>query len=175
MKKLHWLCRAEKAENDARAVPRIKIMNKHLLFLVLTILLLTGSAAAQVKRKPIKFTPEQLAAAVLKAFKAKDFSKLNAARLYLKSLEVAFRSDYEYTTTVKTAKTLKQATQEMFYDAKGKPADVNTSSGALKNCRKGICRYDVAVTAHNTIFLESITYGMKNGSAYIKRITFAAD
>lgn len=150
-------------------------MNKLVLLLVLSILSLTGGAAAQLKRKPVKFTPNQLAEAVLKAFDAKDFSKLDAARPYLKSLQVAFRSDYEEKTTVDTAKTLKQATKGMFYDDKEKPVEVNTSSGALKKCQKGICRYDVVVSAHNTIFLESITYGMKNGSAYIKRITFAGD
>lgn len=150
------------------------IMNKPLSFTIVLILLLTGSAAAQI-HKPVKYTPDQLAAAVLKAFDAKDFGRLDAARPYQKSIQIAYRSDYEDKTTVSTAKTLKQATKGMFYDRKGKPAYTNTSSGPLKKCRNGICSYDVVVSAHNTIFLESITYGIKNGSAYIKRITFAAD
>ncbi len=149
-------------------------MNKRSLLLVISILLLTGIAGAQVRQKPDKFTPNQLAEAVLKAFEAKDFSDLDKLHPYLSSIQVGYRSEYDEKTTVETVKSLKQATKGLFAELK-KPDPGTVSSGPVKKCQKGICTYDVEVTLHRMTILQSISCGMKNGSAYIKRITFAAD
>lgn len=150
-------------------------MNKRSLLLVVSILLFTGIAGAQVRQKPVKYTPVQLAEAVLKAFEGKDFSQLDKEHPYLNSIQVAFRSEYDETTTVgNTVKSLKQATKGLFADLR-KPDPGTVNSGPVKKCEKGVCTYDVEVTLHRMTILHSISYGMKNGSAYIKRITFAGD
>jgi hypothetical protein len=64
---------------------------------------------------------------------------------------------------IKTVKTMKEA-ERLFRGS------TNLNIGPLIKCEKGTCTYDVSVGAHNNLYLQSITYGNKNGSAYLKTI-----
>lgn len=140
-------------------------MNKRLPLLVLSILLLTGGALAQGKTKPAKMTAEQLANAVSKAFKEKRLGRLDALRPYLKTVQIITEDTLgeEPERHIETVKTMKQA-ERMFRGS------TNLNTGPLIKCEKGTCTYDVSVGAHNNLYLQSITYGIKNGSAYLKSI-----
>lgn len=140
-------------------------MNKRLLLLVLSMLLLTTGALAQGKSKQTKMTAEQLARAVSKVFKEKRLGRLDASRPYLKTVQIITEDTLgeEPERRIETVKTMKQA-ERMFRGS------TNLNIGPLIKCEKGICTYDVSVGAHNNLYLQSITYGYRKGSAYLKTI-----
>jgi hypothetical protein len=141
-----------------------KNMNKRLLLLVLSMLLLTTGALAQSKSKQTKMTAEQLAKAVSKAFKEKRLGRLDASHPYLKTVQIITEDTLgegpeRHTEIVKT---MKQA-ERMFRAS-------NLNTGPLIECEKGTCTYNVQAGLHNNLYLQSITYGYRKGSAYLKTI-----
>ncbi|HKC66217.1 MAG TPA: hypothetical protein VKB86_21410 [Pyrinomonadaceae bacterium] len=109
---------------------------------------------------------DQLATEVADAFKAKDLGKLDADHPYLRAVRIRLEHSITARIEIRSFKTLAQV--EHWFRRGG--LDPNRSSGAIKQCRRGVCTFDMEGMLHNTLYLQKITYGITKGRPYIKAI-----
>jgi len=109
---------------------------------------------------------DQLATEVADAFKAKELGKLDADHPYLGAVRIRLEHSISARIEIRSFKRLAQA--ERWFKRGGQ--DPNRSGGALNQCGRGICTFAMEGMLHNTLYLKSISYGIRKGRPYIKAI-----
>ena len=108
----------------------------------------------------------QLATEVADAFKAKDLGKLDADHPFPGAVRI--RVEHSITDRIEIKSFRKLAQAERWFRRGG--LDPNRSSGLLNQCRRGVCTFQMEGMLHNTLYLKSISYGIRRGRPYIKTI-----
>jgi hypothetical protein len=109
-------------------------------------------------------TAEQLARAVADAFS--DLGSLDASRPYMGTVRIRLEHSITGEFETRSFRTLAQA--ERWLSRGGR--DPGRSSGTLRGCRRGVCTFEQEGMLHNTLYLQSVIYGMRSGRPYIRSI-----
>lgn len=65
-------------------------------------------------------------------------------------------------------RTLLQA--ELWLKSRERAEGPGRNIGPLQQCTKGVCTFELSGMLHNNIYLQRITYGVRQGKPYIKAI-----
>jgi hypothetical protein len=121
-------------------------------------------------------TIQQLANAVADAFTMGTLGGLDAGRPYVGTVRMVIEN-LSGEIERKTVRTLAQA--ERWLKSRethdGQMTFPRRNSGALLQCRRGLCTFEPAGGLHNMLYIAKITYGMMKGKPYIKTIYLVND
>lgn len=111
-------------------------------------------------------TVEELARAVADAFAASELGRLDRMRPYMGMVRIHVEHSISGAVENRSFRTLAQV--EQWFRRGGR--DPNRSSGTLRQCRRGVCTFAQEGMLHNTLYLRSITYGLRRGRPYVRAI-----
>ena len=151
-------------------------MNKKIVKSLLAIPVLLFGLSLTIQAKPLckKQTVEELVKTVAESFEAKTLRSLDSDRPYVGKVRIVIEHSLADDND-KDRFLIKRFTSLARFEAWLKSREIEELPGResrpLERCAKGVCTYNFdGGILHNHLYLQKITYGIRNGCPYLKTI-----